>query len=306
MIELRHLRFLRALRAERTLSGAARRLHLTPSALSHMLRDLEARLNTPVYLRRRRPLTLTRAGERLLRLADDVLPQVEEAERDLRRDVDGGAGRLHIVIECHSCFDWLLPTLDVYRRDWPQVEVDLSLGFSFEPLPALVGGEIDLVITSDPVERADIAYASLFGFQGVLVVPANHPLAGREWIRPVDLEGETLITYPVEEERLDVYRHFLWPAGVQPRRRRSAELTLMILQLVASGRGVAALPEWAVMDPRTSRGLVTRPLGRDGLWGVLHCALRARERRVPYLDAFVECAREVSFENLGGIRPVEA
>jgi len=304
MIELRHLRTLRHLRAEGSLAGAARRLHVTPSALSHMLGDLEGRLGAPLYQRKRRPVTLTPAGERLLRLAEHVLPQVEEAERDIRRQVEGGAGRLHIVIECHSCFDWLLPTLEVYRRDWPDVEVDLSLGFSFDPLPALLAGEIDVVITSDPVERAEIAFPALFGFQCVLALARDHRLAARSWIGAEDLATETLITYPVDEARLDVYRHFLWPAGVQPAARRTAELTLMILQLVASGRGVAALPEWAVLDPRLAPSLVTRPLGPAGLWGVLHCALRAADRDHAYLDAFLECARRVSFDTLTGIRPV--
>src|SRR5690606_34716069 len=55
-----------------------------------------------------------------------------------------------MAIECHSCFQWLMPTLERYRREWPQVELDFSLGFSFHPLPALYRGDIDLVVTADP------------------------------------------------------------------------------------------------------------------------------------------------------------
>lgn len=302
--ELRQLQILRLLRDEGTLTAAARRLHLTPSALSHTLGELETRLGAPLYVRKRRPAEFTAAGRRLLRAADELLPQLEEAERDIQRELGEGAGRLHIAIECHSCFDWLLPTLDAYRGDWPEVEIDLSLGFSFEPLPALLRGELDVVITSDPVARADIAFVPLFRFQGVLVMATDHRLADREWIEPEDLADEVLITYPVEEQRLDVYRNFLWRAGVQPRQRRTVELTLLMLQLVASGRGVAALPEWAVMDPRLAPRLVHRPLGREGFRATLYCAVRAAEARLPYLKAFLDCARRVSFATLDGIEPV--
>ncbi|HFC53241.1 MAG TPA: LysR family transcriptional regulator, partial [Gammaproteobacteria bacterium] len=197
------------------------------------------------------------------------------------------------------------PAMDAYRADWPEVEMDVTLAYSFEPLPALVRGDLDLVITSDPQPLPGVKYLPLFRFQGVLVVANDHPLAGGGKVEPQQLREETLITYPVPRERLDIYRHFLDPAGVQPARRRTAELTMIILQLVANRRGVAALPDWAVAE-YLERGYVRAlSLGSGGMWGTLYCALPAALEHTPYMEAFVRTARTVSFRTLRGIRPAQ-
>ncbi len=305
IIEIRHLQTLLALRELGTLAKAAERLHVTQSALSHQLKELEQRLGLKLYHRKGKPLRFTSAGERLLRLAERVMPEVDSAEAELRRMAKGESGRLHIAIECHSCFEWLMPAMDTYRPRWPEVEMDVTLAYSFEPLPALVRGDLDLVITSDPQPLPGIVYHPLFRFQGVLVMANEHPLVKKAWIEPADLRDETLITYPVPTRRLDVYRHFLEPAGVMPAERRTAELTLIILQLVASRRGVAALPDWAVSE-HLARGYVSsRPLGRSGMWGTLHCAFSCDVGKASYLKSFLDVARSVSFQTLRGIRAVE-
>ncbi len=304
-LELKHLRTLEALHRTGSLVAAARRLHLTQSALSHQLRVLEERFGVALVIRKSRPLTFTPAGKRLLDLAAQVLPQVAAAERDLVRLGGGQAGRLFIVIECHSCFEWLLPTMDAFRGDWPEVEMDLTLGFSFEPLPALLRGDVDWVVTSDPQPVAGIAYEALFAFQVLLAVARDHPLAAKPWIEPQDLADQTLITYPVERHRLDVFRRFLDPAGVQPAAQRTCELTAMMLQLVASRRGVCVLPNWALAEYLARDYVAARPLGPKPLWGTLYAAVREGERDLPYMKGFLETARTVSFRNLKGIRPVD-
>ncbi len=245
-LELRHLQTLLALRECDGLGRAAERLHLTQSAISHQIKYLEDRCGGTLFVRKSRPLRFTALGRRLLVLADRVLPEVEAAERELGRLAQGEAGRLYIAIDCHSCFDWLMPSMDAYREQWPAVELDLSMAHSFNPLAALKTGDVDLAITSDPMELPGIAYGPLFRYESVLVLANGHRLLAAERIGAEDLAGETLITYPVPEERLDVYREFLRPARIRPAARRTAELTSIILQLVASGRGVAVLPEWAI------------------------------------------------------------
>lgn len=248
MIELRHLKTLAALRDAGSLVEAAERVHLTQSALSHQIKDLEERLNCTLFIRKTKPICFTSAGQRLLALADDLLPMIRSAERDIARLAGGAAGRLNICIECHSCFDWLMPTIDHFRQNWPEVELDLSTGFTFLPLPALARGDLDLVITSDPEPRTGIHYEPLFSYESVLALSRQHRLIARKFIQPRDLAQETLITYPVDSDRLDVFSRFLNPADVEPAEVRTAELTVMMVQLVASGRGVAALPNWALHE----------------------------------------------------------
>tara|TARA_Y100001934_G_scaffold57983_1_gene71880 strand:- start:1107 stop:2042 length:936 start_codon:yes stop_codon:yes gene_type:complete len=304
MIELRHLRTLAMLRETGSLVEAAERLFLTQSALSHQLKDLEERLECSLYERKTRPPRFTSAGRRLLELADEVLPMVRSAERDVARLAGGEAGRLHICIECHSCFQWLVPCMDHYRESWADVELDLTGGFSFEPLPALGRGEIDLVVTSDPVDLPGIIYRPLFRYEAMLAVAKHHPLAGARYVEPESLATEVLITYPVDRNRLDVFTRFLDPADVEPASIRTAELTPMMAQLVASGRGVACLPNWALTEYLQNETLVALKMGKTGLWGTLYAAIREDQAEQPFMRDFVSTAIETSFATLSGVRVV--
>ncbi|WP_069383168.1 LysR family transcriptional regulator [Halomonas caseinilytica] len=303
MLELRHLRTLVALRDAGSLVEAAERVHLTQSALSHQIKDLEERLGSPLFLRKTRPVTFTRAGLRLLALAEQVLPQVRMAERDLARLAGNEQGRLHMAIECHSCFQWLMPTVDHFRDHWPEVEVDIPGGHHFEPLPALAREQLDLVITADPQPLPGVHYEPLFRYEGLLAVSRQHSLAGKPHVTPEALACETLITYPVEHARLDVFTQFLDPAGVQPREIRTAELTIMMMQLVASGRGVCALPNWALTEYLERDYVKAVRLGERGVWSTLFAAIREDAREAPWMEDFLRTARETSFAVLEGIKP---
>ena len=132
-VELRHLRTLVALRDSGSLVEAAERVHLTQSALSHQMKELETRVGCALFVRKTRPVRFTSAGNRLLTLADQTLPLVHSAELDLQRLAGGESGRIYMAIECHSCFEWLLPAIDAYRDQWADVELDLSLIHISEP-----------------------------------------------------------------------------------------------------------------------------------------------------------------------------
>ncbi|WP_322527859.1 LysR family transcriptional regulator [Salinicola sp. LHM] len=303
MLELRHLRTLIALRDTGSLVEAAERVHLTQSALSHQIKDLESRLGMPLFARKTRPVSFTRAGERLLTLAEQVLPQLRLAECDLARLAGHEQGRLHMAIECHSCFQWLMPTIDHFRDHWPEVEVDIPSGQNFDLLPGLTREALDLVITDNPEPLPGVHYAPLFRYEGLLAVSKQHALATRSWVEPSDLATETLIVYPVEHARLDVFTQFLDPAGVRPQEIRSAELTVMMMQLVASGRGVCALPNWALTEYLERDYVKALPLGKDGVWSTLYAAVREDNLELPWMEDFIRTARDTSFAVLSGVKP---
>ncbi|CAM4015165.1 HTH-type transcriptional regulator MetR [Bordetella tumbae] len=305
MLEIRHLETLSAIRDGGSLQEAADRLHLTQSALSHQLRDLETRLGTPLLNRRTRPARLTTAGLRVLALADEVLPQIRATERELQRLAAGRTGRLHLAIDCHSCFQWLMPSMDAFRGQWPDVALDLSAAFSFAPLPALVRGDLDLVITSDPQQLEAVEYLPLFKYELVLAVSESHPLAASKHIAPEQLADQILITYPVDRQRLDVFTTFLDPADVEPAAVRKAELTPIIVQLVASNRGVTALPNWALTEYLHQGWLRLCHLGPQGVWRTLYAAVRTEDIDAPYINDFLAIARETCFKTLDGIRSVK-
>ena len=304
-LELRHLKTLQAIEQCGNLVQAAQRLYLTQSALSHQVKDLEERMGMPLFIRKTRPLQFTTAGLKLLELAEEVLPRIKAAELELLQLAGGQSGRLHIAIECHSCYQWLMPTIDKYRQHWSEVEMDFATGFNFAPLPALSRGQLDLVVTSDPVALNGIEYVPLFRYEMLLAVAKSHPLKDKPFIKPVDLKKETLITYPVEQERLAIFREFLDPVSVEPESVRTAELTLMMLQLVASQRGVSALPNWALAEFLDKDHVAAVPLGTKGLWSTLYAAVRTEQRQQPYIAEFIATAKETCFDALTGIIPVD-
>ncbi len=303
MIELKHLKTLVSLRETGSLTATATSLHLTQSALSHQIKDLEARIGGQLFLRKTRPVRFTSEGEILLKVADEVLPKLAQAENELAGLKEDVNGRLHMAIECHSCFQWLMPALREYQVAWPSVSLDFSSGFGFEPLSALLAGELDLVITSDVLPRAEVHYEPLFDFEMRLITATNHPLADKTCISPQDLADQTLLSYPVQKQRLDVVKHFLQPAGIEPAKWKQADNTLMLVQMVAAGLGVAALPNWAINE-FSRQGLITsKPFG-DGLKRRLFAATRNSEKNKHYLQAFFAIARQQCKNHLEGIKVV--
>ncbi len=302
MLDIRQLKTLAAIRDTGSLAEAAERLHLTQSALSHQLKDLESILALPLLIRKTRPPRFTKAGERLLLLADNVLPLFRESERDLAKLRGGQAGRLILAIECHSCFEWLMPTLNQYRDNWPDVEIDFHSGFQGDAQDRLLSRELDLVVTSNPNHHPELRFVPLFHYESVLVVAKQHPLAQQPYIQAQDLAHETLISYPVDSERLDIFQHFLTPAGIKPARIRTSELTLMMVQLVASGRGVCALPNWVAAEYLTRDWVKSVSLGEKGVWCTLYAAIRAEDQSLAFIEDFLQTATANCHTGLAGVR----
>ena len=300
MIEIRHLQALVALVETGNLSKAGRRLHLSQPALSHQIKSVEEHLGAALFVRKSQPLRLTPAGERLLAAAYEVLKSLRQCERDLARIAEGGAGQLRIAVECHSCFEWLMPAMDRFREGWPEVEMDLVSGFHADPTGLLLEDKADLVVVSTAKPRRGVVHEKLFRYEVFALLARTHPLARKEYLTARDFAKEMLITYPVPDDRLDLVREVLAPAGVDPE-RRTAMLTVAILQLVASGRGVAGMPGWAV-QPFLDRGYVAhRPVRRSGLHATLYAATTEELAGTAYMAEFIETMRRVSFEQLRGI-----
>lgn len=291
MLERTHLAIIQEVDRQGSLTAAASVLCLTQSALSHTMKKLEQQLGTDVWLREGRSLRLTQAGQYLLAVANRVLPQLALAEERVRQFAQGERGTLRIGMECHPCYQWLLKVVSPYLSQWPDVDVDVKQKFQFGGIGALFGYDIDLLVTPDPLHKPGLHFEPVFDYEQVLVVHGGHPLAGAAYVRPRQLAGETLITYPVPTERLDIYNQFLLPAGVAPRRHKAIETTDIMLQMVASGRGVAALPRWLVQEYAQRMPVVAVRLGRAGIAKQIHLGAREADVGIDYLRAFIELAR---------------
>ena len=292
-IEFRHLRTVRAIHQAGGLGAAAELLHITQSALSHQIKGLEDQAGVELFVRRSKPLRLSAAGLRLLRAAEKVLPEIEALQVEFDGLRRGSVGRLHIAIECHACFEWLFPVLERFRKSWGEVDVDIRPGLAFDALPALRKEEVDLVVSSDPEDLPGVQFKPLFDYEPVFVASSQHPLAAKPHVEADDFRDQTLITYPVDRARLDIFTELLTPARVEPRAIRQVELTAVILLLVASNRGVSVLPDWVVRELRTSNDYVTRPLTAQGVTKRLYAAMRTEDADKPFMAHLVQLAREI-------------
>jgi LysR family transcriptional regulator for metE and metH len=290
-LERSHLSLLREVERQGSLTAAARSLGLTQSALSHTVRKLEQQIGTRIWDRQGRSLRLTNAGRYLLSLAQRLLPQLEHAEHVLGQIARGERGTLRIGMECHPCYQWLLNVVEPYLLQLPDVDLDVKQKFQFGGIGALFAHEIDMLVTPDPLRRKGLRFEPVFDYEQVLVVAKNHPFAHRKYVVPSELESQTLITYPVEIERLDVYSQFLLPAGCVPKRQKTIETTDIMLQMVASGRGVAALPGWLVAEYHKKYRVVPVRLGRRGIPKQIFLGIRSADIEIGYIAAFIELAR---------------
>jgi LysR family transcriptional regulator for metE and metH len=299
-LELRHLKTLIALKETGSVSLAAKRIYLTQSALSHQIKLLEDQYGLTLFERKTQPLHFTAAGERLIKLAQDILPKVVEAELDLVRVKEGDAGQLRIAVECHTCFDWLMPAMDSFRQNWPLVELDIVSGFHTDAIGLLLTHRADWAIVSEVEETVGIVHQPLFAYEMVGICSKDHPLAAKEVWQAEDFIDQTLITYPVPDDMLDLLRKVLNPRGINPARRTS-ELTVAIIQLVASKRGVATLPYWAVL-PYLERGyVVARKITDNSLQSELYAAVRESDVNTAFMQDFFHTVKSQSFSTLPGL-----
>lgn len=290
MIEIRHLRTIQALREYGSLAGAADRLALTPSALSHQIKELESILGVELFSRKKRPLQFSVAGQALLRLADNVLPLIQQQLIDIKRLAKGQSGKLMLASECHSCFDWLMPVLNSYREQFPDVDLDFAAAFEPDPHQLVLEGEFDLLITSDKIKLPDMHYTKIFDYESRLVLSPQHAFNYQHHLTAQDIAAETLICHPVDLDRLDIVSQFFKPNGVAPKEVRQTQLTPMLIQLVASGHGIAALPDWVVYEYEQKGWVKSRRFPVDnpgGLVRTLYAAYTSAKAEQLFFSEFL-------------------
>jgi LysR family transcriptional regulator for metE and metH len=285
-LEIRHLKLLTAVAEEESVTGAGKRLHLTQSALSHQLRDAEEKLGTALFLRLGKKMVLTAAGKKLLETARRILWELKEAESQ----VSGMNGDTHGVIrlstECYTCYHWLPPLLARFHSRFPKVDVNIDMGATNHPVETLLAGGLDVAVMSCPPEHKNLRLSPLCEDELVVVMSPQHTLASRRCIRPEDLAQETLFIYPPREESTLIGK-VLQPAGVEPHRVMEIPLTEAIVEMVASGAGVAFLARWSVAPHLESGRIVARSLGNPGFRRHWYAVTLRSQPMAAYMTEFV-------------------
>lgn len=290
MIERSHLSILRAIEQQGTLTSAAETLHLTQSALSHTIKKFEQQIGTQLWTKQGRHLKLTQVGQYLLREANRLLPQLERIDEICGQYAKGEKGALRIGIECHPCYQWLLNVVKVYLQRWPDVDVDVKQKFQFGGMAALFNQDIDILVTPDPLQKKGVTFSPVFSYEQILVVSNEHKFASKKFVNAEELSDQVLYSYPIEVERLDIYKDFLLSANCSPRKHKVIETTEMMLQMVAANRGVTTLPQWLAEEYQRSLPISSVKLGKNGIQKQIHLGMRSDELPREFVQGFIDLA----------------
>ncbi|QCI19618.1 HTH-type transcriptional regulator MetR [Buchnera aphidicola (Brevicoryne brassicae)] len=300
MIEIKHLRTLQALKNSGSLSAAAIQLHQTQSAISHQCKKLEKKLGFKLFIRKSHPIKFTIQGEILLQLSEEILPKIEKT---IQKCTDSYHTVIRLAIECHSCIQWLTPALKIFQKKLPKVKIDFYSDMTFGPQPFLQKGKLDIVLTSEVLPRSNLFYVPMFDFEVRLILSPNHPLVlKKNKITAKDLQFETLMTYPIQRNKLDIWKNFLKPAGIVPI-LKNVNNTLLLIQMVSAQMGITALPHWVVDNFERQGLIVTRKIG-NGIWRRLYVAIRNGEQKELVIKNFVHSIHLHACTHLKFIRGV--
>ena len=286
--EMRHLRMVAAIAASGSVTRAASEVHLTQSAVSHQLRDIETRLGTPLFLRVGKRMVPTPAGRRVLATAHRVLHELATTEDEVRRLGTNTSGVLRVCTQCNTGYHWLPPLIEVFRVKHPQVDVAIAVECTMRPVEALLEGRLDLAIVTQAIHNQHVRVRPLFDDEHVAIVAPDHPFASRVFVRSEDLAREHLLLYSGTAEDSFTVQKILRPAGVEPQRMSFVMLTEAILEMVKARLGISVMQKWAV-EPAIRAGHVKAipitPRGIRRRWSA--ATLRSADAS-PYMDAFID------------------
>ena len=286
-LEIRHLRLIAEISDAGSMTRAAERLCLTQSALSHQLRDIEARLDTPFFVRVGRKMVLTAAGRRVLETARRVIADLERAEEDVRRLAGHTDGVIRVCTQCNTGYHWLGALLTAFQRKHPRVTVNVAADATAGPVEALLDGRIDLAILIDPAADPRLRLRPLFHDEMVAIVAKHHPLARRRWLGAQDLAAEHLLLYTSAPQDSFLLRRILGPAGLSPARVSFIMLTEAMIELAKAGTGVGVLPRWSAHRAIATGAVVAIPITRKSMRRQWVAATLAAQPDPPYLVDFV-------------------
>jgi LysR family transcriptional regulator for metE and metH len=290
-LEVRHLRLVEAIAGEGSVTRAGKRLHLTQSALSHQLRDVEDRLGTPLFLRLNKKMLLTPAGEKVLALARRVLAELQRTEAEIGRVATHQEGVLRMATQCYTGYHWLPAVLKRFQQKHPQVGVSIVVEATGHPVEALLEGKLDLALVTDPPRDRRLTLRPLFRDELLVVMSPQHRLKDQPYVKLADLAEETLLTYANPEESV-LFRRLLAPAGIRPRQIFQVKLTEAVVEMARAGLGVAAVSRWLLEPYLRSGGVRALRLTRNGFYRDWTAVRLRHATAPPYLIEFIDLVAE--------------
>jgi LysR family transcriptional regulator, regulator for metE and metH len=264
-MEIRHLRLIKSIVEEGSITKAIDKLHLTQSALSHQLKEAEYQLGTKIFLRQNKKLLLTEAGEKIYQTANEILEKLTDTEKQIKSMVFGEVGEIRISTECYSSYHWLPSVLKQFHLLYPNIELKIVVEATHYPLQKLLKNELDIAIVSDPIKNDNINYLELFQDEMVMIVSENHKWAEKKYVVAEDFKSEHLFIHSLPLESVSVHQFFLAPANISPRKITPLPLTEASIEMVKADMGIMAMANWAAQPYLKTNAIRAIKIGKTGL-----------------------------------------
>jgi LysR family transcriptional regulator for metE and metH len=287
-MEIRHLRLIKAIVEEGSITKAIDKLHLTQSALSHQLKEAEYQLGTKIFLRQNKKLILTKAGEKLYNTAIEVLTKLSDTEKEIKQLIFGEIGEIRISTECYSSYHWLPSVLKQFHLLYPNVELQIIMEATHYPLQKLQENIIDIAITSDPIKDENIKYLELFQDEMLMVVSENHSWADKKFVVAEDFATEHLLIHSLPLKTVTIHQFLLVPANITPKKITPLPLTEASIEMVKADMGIMAMAKWAVQPYLKNNTIKTVKIGKNGLKRKHYIAIMNNRTYPEYFNHFIE------------------
>lgn len=287
-MEIRHLRLIKAIVEEGSITKAIDKLHLTQSALSHQLKEAEYQLGTKIFLRTNKKLILTQAGEKLYQTAKEIIDKLSDTEREIKQLVYGEMGEIRISTECYSGYHWLPSVMKQFQQLYPNIDLKIVMEATHYPLQKLLVNVLDIAIVSDPIKDNTIKYLELFQDEMMMVVSENHVWANKKFVVAEDFTNEHLLIHSLPLETVTVHQFLLAPANVSPKKITPLPLTEASIEMVKADMGVMSMANWALRPYLKDTGLKAIKIGKNGLKRKHYIAIMNNRTYPQYFQHFIE------------------
>jgi len=286
-MEIRHLRLIKAIVEEGSITKAIDKLHLTQSALSHQLKEAEYQLGTKIFLRQNKKLILTKSGEKLYATVNEILDKLSDTEKEIKQLIFGEVGEIRISTECYSSYHWLPSVLKQFHLLYPNIELKIVMEATHYPLQKLQENILDIAVISDPIKDENIKYVELFQDEMMMVVSENHSWANKKYVVAEDFINEHLLIHSLPMETVTIHQFLLAPAKVSPKKITPLPLTEASIEMVKAEMGIMAMAKWALQPYLKNNSIKAIKIGKNGLKRKHYIAYMSNKTYPDYFQHFI-------------------
>lgn len=287
-ISLNHFRLIETISKEGTLTKSALTLHLTQSALSHQLKELERIMGSAMFIRKGKMMHLTENGTRFLQSAEKILAEIKLLEEDLSNFKSGKTGKINISTQSYTAYHWLPDIIKNFSCVSPDTNIHILSEASKRPLEYLLRGDLDVAIVRTQMTNAKITYVPVILDRLMVVMSKQHPLAGKKIFEIIDFEDTELImpSYDASYQDTPLIEHMIQVEHIRLKNHHRVHYTDTTIDMTEANLGIGIMPDWIVKPYLKNRDIVAIPVSLTidrRMW------YAATIKDTPAIKNFVDC-----------------